>query len=405
MDRFDDDLGGARLTAAGVSRRGLLQAGLAATALAWAPAARAASGPIRIGWFAALSGPYATGALSQDAGTRAAVDELNAAGGLLGRKIDLVTRDTTGDPGKAVNFVQELLFREKVDVLMGPNSSGEAMPVRSFVTEANVVQFPTALIDQVIDPKAHPTMFRLAGSTGQQIDAGIDFALRNLGKKKIAIIVDSLSYGVLCRDLAIASLKRRGLEPAHVATIDQAKVDMGSDIVQARDSGADVALVWTASSGFMGRVLTARGEQGWTTPVIGAPIALTAQVSELVAAPHLADVLAVGFRHLVLDDAGSFSPAVRKVLESRPALIGPQIKNGVTWILLGWSTVMLWAKAVEKAKTTETDAVIAALEGLGDVETAFGQMRFGPGRRDGLSTDEYALLRVGTEKGGGYRAV
>lgn len=393
------------------TRRGLLGGGLSLTALVASGAIPGAAfgqsaEPIKVGWFAALSGPYATGALSQDAGTHAAVQEINDGAGVLGRKLELITRDTTGDPGKAVNFAQELLFSEKVNVLLGPNSSGEALPIRDFIDEADTVNFPTALIDSVIDPEKYPTIFRLGGSTGQQIAAGIKFTTETLGRKQIALFVDNLSYGVLSRDLALAQLGKLGITPTYVGNVDHNKVDMGDDIGKARDAGADVMLVWTASSGFMARILTARGEQKWGVPAVGAPIALTEQVTQLVKPEYLdGDVLAVGFRHLILDKDGRFPPLAQKVLDDHRAIVGPQIKNGVTWILLGYSTVMLWAKAVEMAGGPDTAGVVAAIESMRDVDTAFGRMTFGPGRHDGLQSDEYALLRVNSQRNGGYQAV
>lgn len=357
---------------------------------------------MKLGWFAALSGPYATGALAQDAGQRAAVAELNAKGGVLGRPLELVTRDTVADPGKAVNFVQELLFSEKVDVLFGPNTSGEALPIRDFIVEANTINMPTALIDHVIDPKKYPSIFRVGGSAGQQIEAGIMFALDRYKKQKIALFVDNLSYGVLCRDLALAKMKARNIAPIYLGTLDANKVDLGDDIIKARDSGADVLLVWSASSSFMARVLTARGEQRWDVPAICAPIALNAQIADLVKKDYLKGAVGVGFHHLAVDGEGKFAPGIEKLLVDQAAILGPQLKNGITWILLGYASTLLWARAVEIAKSAETDAVIKALETMGTTETLFGKVAFGPGNREGLAMDEYALFSIASFRNGGF---
>ncbi|GAA5541723.1 MULTISPECIES: ABC transporter substrate-binding protein [Brucella] len=390
-----------------INRRNLLlsSAGFMAAGLlpGFQSAVRAASGdPVKIGWFAALSGPYSTGALAQDAGHKAAIAELNAKGGVLGRPLELVARDTVADPGKAVNFVQELLFSEKVNVLFGPNTSGEAMPIRDFIAEANTINMPTALIDHVIDPEAYPTIFRVGGSAGQQIEAGITFALDHYKKQKIALFVDNLSYGVLCRDLALEKMKARNIEPVYVGTLDANKVDLGDDIIKARNSGADVLLVWSAASSFMARVLTARGEQKWDIPAICAPIALNAQITDLVKKEYLDGAVGVGFRHLAVDGNGKFAAGIETLLAEQASIVGPQLKNGITWILLGYASTKLWATAVEKAGSVETDAVIAALETMGTTETLFGKVGFGPGSREGLSMDEYALFTISSFQNGGF---
>ncbi len=393
------------------SRRDLLQAGLffatAGAAMSTLPKRVFAqtSKPIRIGWFAGLSGPVAAGGLAQDAGTKAAVEELNKAGGVLGRMIELVIRDTVGDPGKAMNFAQELLFREKVDVLFGPTGSAETFPVRDVSKEAGTVQFTTAQIDSVIDAKAYPNLFRLDGSTGNQLDYGLGYALNTLKRSKIALLVDNLSYGLLSRDLAVANMKARGVAPAYVGVVDQNKVDMGADILNARASGADLMLTFTASSGFMARILTAHGEQKWDVPVIAAPLSLSATVNDLVKPEYLGSVMGLGYRHLSLGSDGKFNPAVEKLITDHADYILPQVKNGLSWAILGYSTTKLWAQAAIAAGSTESKSVIGALEGMSDVPTTFGRISLSPTRHDGLPLDEFALFRADSQRHGGYTAV
>src|SRR6266849_3631432 len=87
-----------------------LASGLAAPAIA-------ANEPIKIGYLPALTGPSSSTGIGINRGTVLAVDEINAAGGIDGRKIELVVRDTQSDPTKAVNAVAELTHRQKVHVV------------------------------------------------------------------------------------------------------------------------------------------------------------------------------------------------------------------------------------------------------------------------------------------------
>ena len=107
-------------------RRGLLTGaavlGLGRPALAQAP------GPIRIGWLASLTGAASAPAIGFDRGVQFAAKAINAAGGVRGRMIEIVSRDTQGDPTKAVNAVQDLISRAKVDAVWGPTNSGKAWP-------------------------------------------------------------------------------------------------------------------------------------------------------------------------------------------------------------------------------------------------------------------------------------
>ena len=95
-----------------------LASGLAAPAIA-------ANEPIKIGYLPALTGPSSSTGIGINRGTVLAVDEINAAGGIDGRKIELIVRDTQSDPTKAVNAVAELAQRQKVAIIFGPLNSGD----------------------------------------------------------------------------------------------------------------------------------------------------------------------------------------------------------------------------------------------------------------------------------------
>ena len=76
--------------------------------------------PIRIGWPSSLTGPLSSAAIAENAGVQLAVNEINESGGGLGRPLELLRRDTAGDPTKAVNFAQQLVFSDEVEFVIGP---------------------------------------------------------------------------------------------------------------------------------------------------------------------------------------------------------------------------------------------------------------------------------------------
>ena len=111
-----------------VSRRDVLlgtTGALGAAALAFPKPAIAQSEPIKIGWLAAMTGPSSAPTVGFNRGVIFAVDAINAAGGVKGRKIEIVTRDTQGDPTKAVNATQEMISQIKVH-----GSGGRSIPAR-----------------------------------------------------------------------------------------------------------------------------------------------------------------------------------------------------------------------------------------------------------------------------------
>ena len=173
-------------------RRGLLMAtagGLSASVLG--RPALADTEPLRIGWLAALTGPSSAPAIGFDRGVRYAVDEINAAGGIKGRKIELVVRDTQGDPTKAVNAVQDMISRAKVHAIYGPTNSGEALATTAIMARAKMPNLHAGFVDSLIDPEKYPNAFRVAPSNSQINEAVSGYCLDILKLKNTGVIADT----------------------------------------------------------------------------------------------------------------------------------------------------------------------------------------------------------------------
>src|SRR5580704_18129478 len=160
-----------------VTRRQVL-AGSAATAAGLAsgfPApAIANTDPIKIGFLPALTGPSSSTGVGINRGTELAVEEINAAGGIDGRKIELIVRDTQSDPTKAVNAVAELAQRQKAAVIWGPLNSGEALAATPFIGRDKVPMLHPCWVDELIDVKKYPMAFRIA-PTNTQVGGGANY--------------------------------------------------------------------------------------------------------------------------------------------------------------------------------------------------------------------------------------
>ena len=121
-------------------RQALVSAGAAALASGLAKPAIAAKEPILIGYLPALTGPSSSTGVGINRGIQLAVQEINAAGGIDGRQVELITRDTQSDPTKAVNGAAELTHGQKVSVIIGPVNSGESLAVVPLLARTNTPQ-------------------------------------------------------------------------------------------------------------------------------------------------------------------------------------------------------------------------------------------------------------------------
>src|SRR5262247_3956988 len=191
---------------------------LLAAVLAW-PLPSSAQKPIKVGFPMILSGPGALFGEPALKGAQMYVDELNAKGGVLGRKIELLPRDTKGNADEAVRVSRELILKENVDFLVGTLTSAEG-PAVSVVAKENKIVFiaPIPKTDQLTAPdKLHPYVFRVGSTTTIE---GRSFAeiVAKWPVTKVATIAFDYAYGQDVTKAFVEHIKK--LKPS-VQIVDQ----------------------------------------------------------------------------------------------------------------------------------------------------------------------------------------
>jgi branched-chain amino acid transport system substrate-binding protein len=384
-----------------------LAVGLVTLAPALGDGAVAKAGePLRIGWLSSLTGPMSTSAIAENKGVEFAVDEINKAGGINGRQLELVVRDTAGDPTKAVNFAKQLLLQEKASFIIGPVNSGEALATIPIVAREGVPNIILGVVDELADAGKYPRAFRAINTNRQWIEAANDYALKVLKKKKVALVCDTSGYGASTAKAAAASLKKAGVEPVYTVLIDQNKTDLTDEMNKAKAAGADVIMPWSGNTGFMARVVNARGDLGWNVPIVGQPTVMAAPLRKLVNKPsYLDNVFAAGYSSMTYDDQGKL-PAATKALRDRirPKLGGGELDYSFWWVALGYDCVKLVEHAVNQAGSTDPAAIQKALESTKDFAGVYATYSYGPKERNGFP-DKNVVINLGNSfKDGVYKA-
>jgi branched-chain amino acid transport system substrate-binding protein len=362
--------------------------------------------PIRVGWLSSLTGPQSTSAIAENKGVLFAVEEINKAGGIDGRKIELVTRDTVSDPKTAVNFAKQLIFEEKVSLIIGPVNSGESLATIPVVAKEGIPNIVIGTVDELVDAEKYPRAFRPINTNRQWIEAANDYALTVLKRKKIALLSDTTGYGASTAKAAAAALERQGIKPVYTALIDQNKTDLADELSKAKAAGADVVMPWSGNTGFMARIVNARGDMGWKVPIVGHPTVMAAPLRKLVNKPtYLDDTFAAGYVSMTYDDKGRLPPATKALQDKiRPALGGGDIDYSFWWVALGYDTVKLAEHAIRTARGTDPAALQKAMEATRDFPGAYATYRFGPKERNGFPDKNIVINQANSFKDGVYRA-
>jgi branched-chain amino acid transport system substrate-binding protein len=389
-----------KLTAARIARLLVLSVFCAAL-----PAA--AQSPIRIGWLSSLTGPLSSAAIAENQGVQFAVDEINAAGGINGRKLELITRDTSGEPTKAVNFAKQLAFVDKVDFIIGPVNSGESLATVPIVAKAGIPNIVIGAIDELVDARKFPLAFRAINTNTQWIEAANNYALTVLKKKKIAVIGDTSGYGTASTKLAEGLLDKAGVKPVYSVLVDPNKTDLTDELNKARAAGAEVIMPWSAATGLLARLFNTRGDMGWDVPIVGHPAMMAPPVRPLLNKPeYLSNAYAAGYLSTTYDAKGKLPPRTQALMEKiRPKLgKGGEIDFMFWWVALGYDTVKIVEHAVKTAGSTDPAAIGKVMENTKAFSGAYATYSWSKEDRNGFPDHDIVVNVVGSFKDGSYAA-
>lgn len=202
-------------------------------------------GEIVIGFAGAMTGPSATMGMATKQGAELAVEEINAAGGILGSKIKLVTRDDEADPTKSKTAVQELIDKEKIQMILAQPNSTCVAASQDYVNENKIVQIiPIATNTALVDVEKYPYTFRTFFPSPVQAEALVNFA-KVAGFEKIVLLGDTTALG----NDGIAALQEAcqaaGITPVEAITYKSGDSDMTAVAEKIKKAGTDCILAWT----------------------------------------------------------------------------------------------------------------------------------------------------------------
>lgn len=367
---------------------------LMAAAVLFPLTARAADA-IKIGFPIPLSGPTATYGVPILKGAEMAVSEINAKGGVLGRKLELLSRDSKASADEAVRLARELIIKDNVDFLAGTLTSAEA-PAVSTVAKENKIVFvaPTAkLTELTLPPNLHPYIFRVASNTDVEGTAGASLMAKWKDVKTVATIAPDYAYG---RD-SIASFvaKIKKLRP-DIQIVDQEWPKLGE---------ADFTPFITAQMGkkpdavycslFAGDFVTFTKE---ATPLgyykaIKNRLVDGGEVGTVDEAQALGDnypygIIANAYDPVIWGGAGE--PAEHKAFETNLQAF-MKSKYGSGWAIVGYESIEALADGIKKAGNTKSDDVAKAMVGL-TMDTPVGKRTFNATSHETLSPEYWGTM-------------
>jgi len=367
------------------------------------PALAADNPPIRIGWLSSLTGPLSSAAIAENQGVGFAIDQINVAGGINGRRLELLTRDTAGDPTKAVNFAQQLLFSDKAAAIIGPVNSGESLATVPIVARSGIPNIIIGTVDELTDVNKYPRAFRAINTNEQWIRAANKYAIDVLKRRKVAILGDTTGYGTASAKRASALLEQAGVKPVYSVLIDPNKTDLTDEMNKARAAGSDVLMPWSAATGLLARVLNARGDMQWDVPLVGHPALMGSPIKGLLNKPeYWNNSFSVGYISTTYRSDGTLPERTRTLMDAMRPRLGGSIDFTFWWVALGYDTVKILEHAVRTAGSTDPPAMQKALENTGNLPGVFVDYSWSATQRNGFPESGIVMDRANSFRDGSF---
>jgi branched-chain amino acid transport system substrate-binding protein len=247
------------------SKRNLLL-GSAGLALALSLGSAIAQETVKVVGVVELSGAGATAGTNYKNGAQLAVDEINAAGGILGKKIDFVVYDTQTNPGNTRAAVQRGVD-EGAYAIFGPVFSGPIGASMQIAQKAGVPQIvggeASGLTKQGVT-----TLFRTSLNQADAMPKLAEYFKHHVGARSVAVVWVNNDFGKGGRDAIIPELQKRGIKIAADIATESAQADFAADAIKVKNAGADAVFVYLNEEE-SARFLRAVKQQGYDKPIVG----------------------------------------------------------------------------------------------------------------------------------------
>ena len=339
-----------------------LFAGAAALALVGVVAAAPASAQIKIGTAGPITGSNATFGAQLKAGAEQAVADINAKGGVLGKKLELSIGDDACDPKQAVSVANKFAA-DKVVFVAGHFCSSSSIPASKVYLEEGILQITPASTNPKLTDEGGWNIFRTCGRDDQQGAVAGAYIAKEFKGHKVAILHDNTAYGKGLADETKKAMNRAGVKETLYSAYVPGERDYSAIVSRLKQAGIELIYIGGYHTE-TGLIIKQAKQQGMNVSVMGGDALVTNEFWQI------AGEQGEGTMMTFPSDPRRRPTAQAVVKEFADKKIDPE-----GYVLYAYAAVEIWAKAAEKAKTTDAKKVAEVLK-AGKWDTVLGPISY-----------------------------
>ena len=347
---------------------------------------------IKVGAILAVTGPASFLGGPEARTLEMMVEKINANGGVLGKKIDLIIKDSGANPEKAISFTKQLIEEDKVFAILGPSTSGETMKIKNIVEEAKMILISCAAAEVIVNPVAK-YVFKTPQKDSHAVQK-IYGTMKDQGITKIAILAGNTGFGKAGKGQLEKAAADFGIEILMAEVYDKKSTDLSAVVAKLMANKDIQAVVNWSIVPAQGILAKNMRQAGWDVPLFQSHG--FGNVKYIAAGGAAAEgIVFPAGRLLIANSLPENHPQKQLLVRYKIDYETKYPEDKVsTFGGHAYDALTILVAAIEKAGSTDKEKVRDAIENLQGVAGTAGVFNFSAEDHNGLDIDSFEMLTV-----------
>jgi branched-chain amino acid transport system substrate-binding protein len=350
---------------------------------------------IKIGAILAVTGPASFLGAPEAKTLEMMVEDINKKGGINGMKVELIIKDSGASPEKALSFAKQLIEEDKVLAIIGPSTSGETMKIKSVAEEAKAILISCAAAEVIVNPVA-----KYVFKTPQMDKHAVIKIFEQMNSMKLAkagVLSSNTGFGKAGKDQIEKLAAEYGIKIAANEVYDKAATDLTAEVTKVKASGAEAIINWSIEPAQAIVIKNAR-QLGFKGPIFQSHG--FGNIEYVKAAGEAAEgVIFPAGRLLIVDVLPKDHPQKAVLTKYKKDYESKFKEEASTFGGHAYDAMLILTKAIEKAGSTDKEAVRNAIENLKGVVGTGGVFTFSAQDHNGIDINAFSFEMITVKKG------
>ena len=353
-------------------------------------ASASAADPIKIGAIFGVTGPAAYLGAPEEKTVRMLVDDINKKGGILGRQVQLIVKDSGANPEKAISFAKQLIDEDSVVAIIGPTTSGESMAIKDICDKAGMPLVSCASSEAIVNPVS-----KYVFKTPQKDNFIVEWiygTMNKMGISKIGVIAANTGFGNGGKAQLDKYAAKYGITIAIAEVYDSNATDLSALLTKVNAAGVQAVVNWSIEPA---QAIVAKNMRQLKMPQQLFQSHGFGNIRYVEAAGEAAEGIIFPCGRLIVAGELPNSNPQKRLLVKYAADYKALYKEDVsTFGGHAYDALTILKAAIESAKSTDADAIAQALEGIRNLSGTAGIFNLSAEDHNGLQMDSIVMVTV-----------